>query len=138
MTPHQISLIKQGFGRIAPNAEQAGRAFYERLFALDPPLRALFRGDIDAQARHLMAALAMVVDALDDLTPVLERIQALGRRHFAYGVVPRQFATVGAAFLDTLEAALGDEFTPDARAAWTQAYDTLAGAMIEAMTPLAA
>jgi hemoglobin-like flavoprotein len=35
--------------------------------------------------------------------------------------------------LDTLEARLGDAFTPEARAAWTRAYQTLADAMLAAM-----
>lgn len=133
MTPNEIALVRQGFDCIAPTAETVGLAFYDRLFALDPSLRALFRGDIRTQVGHLMAALGMVVRSLDDLAPVLGRIQALGRRHVGYGVQPRHFATVGAAFLATLEAGLGDAFTPDARAAWTHAYETLAGAMVAAM-----
>ncbi len=72
MTPQEIALIRQGFARIAPQAEQVGLAFYERLFARDPSLRALFRGDIRTQAGHLMAALGLVIRSLDDLGPVLE------------------------------------------------------------------
>jgi len=133
MTPNEIALVRQGFDHIAPTGEAVGLAFYDRLFALDPSLRALFRGDIRTQVGHLMAALGMVVRSLDNLAPVLERIQALGRRHGGYGVQPQHFATVGAAFLATLDAGLGDAFTADARAAWTRAYETLAGAMIAAM-----
>ena len=133
MSPDEIVLVRQGFSRIAPMSEQVGMAFYDRLFALDPSLRALFRGDIRSQAGHLMAALAMVVRSLDNLSSILERIQALARRHVAYGVQPHHFATVGAAFLGTLEAGLGEAFTPEARAAWTRAYETLAGAMSTAL-----
>jgi hemoglobin-like flavoprotein len=78
----------------------------------------------------------MVVRSLDDLAPVLERVQSLGRRHVGYGVQPWHFATVGAAFLATLEAGLGDAFTPEARDAWTHAYETLAGAMVAAMAEI--
>jgi hemoglobin-like flavoprotein len=133
MTPTEIMLIRQGFDRIAPFARQMGVAFYERLFAIDPSLRRLFNIDIESQAGHLMAAVAMVVRSLDDLSPVLEQIQKLGRRHAAYGVLPAHFAMSGAPFLDTLADVLGDAFTADARAAWTRAYETLTGAMIAAM-----
>ncbi len=80
----------------------------------------------------------MVVRSLDDLGPVLGRIQALGRRHSGYGVQPHHFETVGTAFLATLASGLGDAFTASARAAWTRAYETLAGAMIAAMADAAA
>ena len=133
MTPKEIALVRQGFDQIAPMAQAAGELFYQKLFALDPSLRPLFRGEVAAQAGHLMAALAMVVRSLDDLGPVVGQIQALGRRHAAYGVQARMFDTVGQAFLATLEAGLGDSFTPDASAAWTAAYTLLAGAMIAAM-----
>ena len=133
MTPDEINLVRQGYDRIAPLAEQVGLEFYERLFALDPSLRALFRIDMPTQVGHLMGALTMVVRSLDNLAPILAQIQALGRRHATYGVQPRHFAMGGVALLDTLEARLGDAFTPEARAAWTRAYETLAGAMIAAM-----
>jgi hemoglobin-like flavoprotein len=133
MTPDEINLVRRGFDRIAPLAEQVGLEFYERLFALDPSLRALFRIDLPTQVGHLMGALTMVVRSLDNLAPILAQIQVLGRRHASYGVQQRHFAIVGVALLDTLEARLGDTFTPEARAAWTRAYETLAGAMIAAM-----
>ena len=141
MTPHQVALVREGFERIAPNAEDVGMAFYAKLFELDPKLRAMFPRDLRSQVGHLMGALAMVVRSLHDLGPVLGRVQALGRRHAAYDVKPEQFATVGAAFLATLAAGLGDAFTDEARDAWSTAYSTLADAMIAAMdepAPLAA
>ncbi|MEJ0018354.1 MAG: globin family protein [Acetobacteraceae bacterium] len=133
MTPAEIALVREGFERIAPDAETVGLAFYQRLFTLDPALRPLFAEDLRPQVGHLMGALTLVVRSLDDLTPVLGQIRLLGRRHAGYGVKPRDFDTVGAALLGTLEAGLGDAFTPEAKAAWTAAYTTLAGAMVAAM-----
>ena len=133
MTPDEINLVRQGYDRIAPLAEQVGFEIYERVFAMDPSLRALFRIDMSAQVSHFMGALTMVVRSLDNLAPILAQIQALGRRHATYGVQPRHFAMGGVALLDTLEARLDDAFSPEARAAWTLAYETLAGAMIAAM-----
>ena len=80
-----------------------------------------------------MAALTMVIRSLDDLSPVLERARALGRNHAAYGVKPHDFTVVGAALLATLEQGPAEDFTAQAREAWTIAYTTLAGAMVGAM-----
>src|ERR1044071_2408565 len=45
-----------------------------------------------------------IVDRLEGLVPA---VQALGRRHVAYGVTERHYETVGAALLWTLEKGLG-------------------------------
>ena len=133
MTPDEIALVREGFAMIAPDAERIGMAFYERLFQADPSLRMLFRGDMRTQVGHLMGALTMVVRSLDNLGPILTKIQTMGARHAGYGVREEHFATVGGAFLGTLQAELGAAFTMPARAAWAEAYGVLAGAMIAAM-----
>jgi len=56
----------------------------------------------------------------------------LGKRHAGYGVKPAHFPIVGAALLNTLQKGLGDEFTPELRQAWTEAYAALSGMMKEA------
>lgn len=133
MTPTEIALVRDGFARIAPDAMNVGMAFYDNLFALDPSLRPMFAADLRPQVGHLMEALTLVVRSLHDLGPILTRIRLLGRRHAGYGVEARHFATVGAAFLKTLQTGLDESFTDEARAAWTSAYTTLAEAMIAAM-----
>jgi len=133
MTPTQVALVRGGFDRIAPVAEDVGLAFYQKVFQADPSLRALFAEDLRPQIRHLMTALTMVIRSLDDLSPVIERIRMLGRRHASYGVKPQDFSTIGTALLATLEEGLGEDFTDAARQAWTLAYTTLADAMMAAM-----
>ena len=69
-------------------------------------------------------------------------VQALGRRHAAYGVEPRHFNTVGEALLWTLGQGLGPAFTPNVRAAWAAVYEVIATqmqiGMAEAALPAAA
>lgn len=129
MTPHQKALVQQSFAAVAPIAEAAALLFYERLFALDPSMRALFRGDLTTQRRHLMTTLAVAVHGLDDLEALVPVVQALGRRHGGYGVRDEHYATVGAALLWTLEFGLGEAFTPEVRAAWEATYELLATTM---------
>ena len=132
MTPSQIVAVQDSFARVVPIKEQAAALFYDRLFAIDPPTRALFKGDVAEQGKKLMAALAMVVGGLRDLPAILPAVQDLARRHNDYGVEDRHYQSVGEALLWTLEQGLGAGFTAEVREAWTTAYTTLAGAMTAA------
>lgn len=140
VTPEQKNLVQQSFALVAPIADQAGPMFYDRLFQLDPSLRLLFRGDMQEQSRKLMQMLAVAVRGLDDLDSIVPAVQALGRRHAAYGVRPQHFETVAGALLWTLETGLGPHFTPEVRAAWVAVYTLLSTTMQQAMEaePIAA
>src|SRR5262249_7724286 len=63
--------------------------------------------------------------------PFLPAVRQLGERHRGYGVSADHYGRVGAALLWTLEQGLGSAFTPEVKAAWSEAYRTLAGAMQE-------
>jgi hemoglobin-like flavoprotein len=136
MTPVQIELIQSSFAKVAPISEQAAAIFYARLFELAPPVRVLFKGDMTEQGRKLMAMLKTVVGTLDKLDVLVPVAQRLAERHVAYGAQPAHYAVVGQALLDTLQAGLGPEFTPETREAWTTAYGTLSSVMIAAAEAL--
>lgn len=133
MTPEQHDLIRSTWAQVAPIADPAARIFYDRLFKLDPSLVRMFAStDMEAQRRNLMQTLAVVVKSIDSLETITPAVEAMGRRHAGYGVQPMHYATVGQALLDTLEVGLGDAFTTAARAAWTEAFELLAGVMLAA------
>ena len=132
MTPMQVHLVRSSFANVQAIKDQAAALFYQRLFELDPSLRPLFKGDMAAQGAKLMAALGVMVGALDRLENILPLVRQLGRRHAAYGVRPDHYATVGEALVSTLAQALGPEFTAETRRAWTEIYGRLAWAMIAA------
>ena len=132
MTPVQVHLVRSSFARIEAIKDQAAALFYQRLFELDPNLRPLFKGDMAAQGGKLVAALGIVVGALDRLENILPLVRQLGRRHAAYGVRPDHYVTVGQALIGTLAQALDADFTRETRRAWTDAYGRLAWAMIAA------
>lgn len=132
MTPQQITLVQQSFAQVVPIAPQAAEIFYARLFELAPQVRPLFTGDMAEQGRKLMAMLAIVVNGLTRLDAIVPAAQKLGQRHVAYGAEPAHYPVVGQALLDTLERGLGAAFTPDVKAAWSEAYALLSGVMIEA------
>jgi hemoglobin-like flavoprotein len=139
MTPRQIELVRESFARVQPIADVAATIFYDRLFALDPEVRQLFRAtDMAGQRKALMQTLAVVVAGLDRLDGLVPAVEALGRRHAGYGVSPEDFETVGAALLETLEVGLKPDFTSETREAWATAYGLLASVMIGAAESVAA
>jgi len=135
MTADEIALVRESFAKVAPIAETAAGLFYGRLFETTPAVKPLFRGDMTEQGRKLMATLAVVVKGLDNLPAIVPVAEALARRHVDYGVLPEHYASVGAALLWTLGQGLGEAFTPEVEAAWTQAYTTLSGVMVAAAYP---
>ncbi len=129
MNPQQISAVRNTFALLVPQADSVARLFYARLFELDPQLRPLFKADMAEQRSKLMAMLGAGVSGLDRLDTLVPVLRQLGARHVAYGVRDADYGTVGAALLDTLASGLGDTFTPETRAAWTEAYTLIAGTM---------
>jgi hemoglobin-like flavoprotein len=129
MTPKQIELVQATWAQLAPVADAASKLFYHRLFTLDPGLKALFRGDMDAQGRKLMAMISFAVKGLNRVEALLPGLQALGQRHVGYGVRDEHYATVGEALLGTLREGLGEAFTAEVEQAWVSAYALLAAAV---------
>ena len=130
MTPSQITIVQESFAKVAPISDQAAVLFYDRLFEVAPPVRAMFPEDLTEQRKKLMGTLAVVVGGLSNLDTVLPAASALAKRHVNYGAKPEHYPVVGAALLWTLEKGLGEAWTPEVAEAWTAAYGTLSGYMI--------
>lgn len=132
LTARQIDLIQESFAQVLPVTPAAAHFFYDRLFTLAPDTRKLFTGNMDEQGRKLFQTLAIVVDALHDISGVLPVCGALAVRHVQYGVQEKHYDIVGIALIDTLEHGLGDGFDEEVRVAWRQAYNLLSSHMIHA------
>jgi hemoglobin-like flavoprotein len=135
VTPDQIAAIQESFAKVVPISEQAAMLFYGRLFKIAPAIKPLFRGDMVEQGRKLMATLSVVVTGLANLESLLPAASALAKRHVGYGVKAADYQPVGAALLWTLERGLGEQWTPQLAAAWTEAYTVLANFMISEAWP---
>jgi nitric oxide dioxygenase len=125
----QRELVQTTFARLAVMPEVAGALFYERLFTTNPGFRPLFKNSMRIQGVKLMTMLAMVVYNLPEPDQVSPTIRDLAVRHVEYGVKLADYDALREALLWTLEQALGEEFTPAVREAWTVCYDELAGEM---------
>jgi hemoglobin-like flavoprotein len=129
MRPETIALVESTFAQVKPIAPVAAELFYNRLFEIDPAVRALFPTDMKEQGAKLMTMIGAAVAGLRNLEALVPVVESLGKRHVAYGVTDAHYDTVGAALLWTLEKGLGDAFTPEVRDAWTETYTLLATVM---------
>ena len=132
MDPRQVTLVQQSFEKAAALGEQVADIFYAELFAIDPALRVMFKGSMPEQKRKLLATLMLVVRSLHAPEKILKALQDLGIKHLDYGVQREHYTLVGNALLRTLKRGLGEQFTPDVREAWVEAFRTLASIMKEA------
>ncbi len=124
-----VEIIRSSFELVAPQAEALGRHFYATLFSAAPATRDLFPVNMEVQRSRLLRALVHVVQMVDQPDELVPFLQQLGRDHRKFGVLADHYDAVGAALLAAIEHFAGDAFTPKVKAAWTEAYGTVASAM---------
>ncbi|MBW1297663.1 globin family protein [Aquimarina litoralis] len=133
MEKSTIELVQNSFSKVVPIAETAAEIFYNKLFELDPELKKIFPSDdseaMKGQGNKLMTMLSSAVAGLTNLDRLIPILEDLGKRHVDYKVESSHYDTVGAALLSTLSVGLGDEFTPEVEAAWTETYGVMASVM---------
>lgn len=129
MKTEQINLIEKNFEQIAEQQKNFATHFYNQLFALKPTLRLLFPSDLTEQKKKLMITLGVAIKTLNQPEKLIPVLEELGRKHALYGVRDEHYETVGAAILQTLNFALGDEFTEESENAWTEMYGFVATTM---------
>lgn len=132
MNSEIVGLVRQSWAQVVPIAPQAAALFYNNLFALNPGLKFLFKGDMEIQGEKLVQMIDVAVSKLDALDELIPALQGLGVRHAAYGVEDGDYTMVGEALLATLAQGLGDAFTAPVREAWTRVYEVMAKVMIDA------
>jgi len=129
MNDTSIQLVRETFDLVEPIATEAAAMFYANLFAADPLLVPLFKGDMAAQGRRLMQMIALAVSKLDEPAMLMPALAQLGQRHAGYGVRDAHYDTVGVALLTTLRQGLGVAYTPEVEDAWTEVYGVIASTM---------
>lgn len=132
MNMEQMQLVRNSLVHVRPMADEIAESFYAHLFEIAPHLRKLFTGNMKTQGAMLMTSLELAVSSFDDMESILPSVQALGERHVSYGVKKEYYSYAKESFLWALEKHLKDEFTPTVKSAWSEAFETLIGAMISA------
>ena len=122
LTALEAQCLRGQFARLADDADGFAADFYDRLFAIAPLVRAMFRGPMPEQRAKLMRMLGLLVQRLDAPQELSLALSGLGERHRAYGVMAADFEPVGRALIGALGARLGEDFDGLARGAWLKVY----------------
>jgi hemoglobin-like flavoprotein len=130
MKAEQLRLVLDSLTLVQPLADQIAKSFYLHLFEVVPHTKKLFTGDMDRQGSMLMTSLSLAVSGLSDLDEIRPSVQALGERHFSYGVKPEHYQPALESFIWALEHHLGEQFTPALKDAWTVAFRALTETML--------
>lgn len=130
--PAQIETLRNSALILHHSKDEAASTFYDTLFEIAPELRALFPPQTSDQARKFAATLVVAVNALSTWDALLPIVEALARRHLAYGVEPAHYRIVEQALIETLKtcgASAAEKTT------WRMAYRALADHMIAVAYP---
>ena len=139
MNAERKRLIQGSWESIARDHDRIAAAFYERLFEIDVPARAMFaKVDMDAQRAKFVVMLGEIVRHLDLPENLIPALRAVGQRHREYGVRPIDYDRVREALFGALAGELGDGFTDELREAWEEAYALISSVMQRAGQPGAA
>jgi len=132
MTPDDVATVQATLPDLGPRTDELARAFYTRLFALDPALRPLFPTDMEAQRLKFVATLGEIVAAISRLDRFTAAAGALGVAHVGHGAEVRHYELVGEALGWALRTTLADAWTPAVGHAWAVAYNLVAETMMAA------
>ena len=79
MKPQTIQLVQDSWKEALPIAPKAAELFYQNLFAADPSLQRLFKGDLVQQGKKLMQMIGAAVGKLHDLDSLVPILQGFGQ-----------------------------------------------------------
>jgi hemoglobin-like flavoprotein len=123
------TVLRTSFDLIIDRRPDLTIRFYEILFVLHPELEPMFRRNRHTQAKMLAAAIAAVLDHLEDAPWLAGTLGELGARHAEWGVTREMYDYVGEALLATFAEVAGAQWTPDVATQWTLAYHEIARMM---------
>ncbi|MEQ6290192.1 globin domain-containing protein [Vogesella sp. GCM10023246] len=138
MNNTQIELVQRTWDQLFYDREQFTRDIYSALFRLDPALRPMFNLPPERLVQNLSRTLNTILTSLHEPDSIRFILVRLGAQHLNYGVQPAHFATLKTALTEVLQQYLHAQLTPELAEAWSQAYDLIAGMMLEGLAQAAA
>ena len=128
----KVELLEQSFEVIKPQAEEFVKSFYENLFTLHPEAAPFFaHTDMEEQKKRLLGYLVLIVVNLRKPEELDQALRGLGVRHVKYGALPEHYPLVGSALLTTFEQYLQEQWTPEVKQAWVDAYGAITEIMLD-------
>ena len=134
MHKESLERVRQSVALLLPQAAEATRVFYDRLFTVAPETRGLFKIDMDVQRQHFTAALSVILKNLTMLDVLAEPLRELGSGHAKVGVRPQHYPVVRDAMLHAMAQVLHAAWTPELAADWQELLDTVSRIMMSGGT----
>ncbi|KAG6554913.1 hypothetical protein Mapa_003497 [Marchantia paleacea] len=151
-TKEQSQLVIESWQMVKKDSATHSMTFFTKIFEIAPGGKALFSflrdSDVPFDKNPKLKAHALNVfrltgdsasmlgekGAIDALNP---KLKELGKKHVGYGVIAAHFDIVKSALVSTIESLLPEDWPAEKKVAtcgaWSQAYDELAGVMIDEM-----
>jgi len=127
-----LDALETSFDLIAPRGDELVDVFYARLFEAAPAVKPLFAGtDMKRQKAMLLGTLVLLRKSLRELDAIIPKLRELGARHVAYGAQPEHYPVVGEVLIGAMATVAGPQWRPEYERAWGNAFEAVAGAMIE-------
>ena len=127
-----VELLEQSFEQVKPNADAFVASFYDTLFSDYPAAKPLFaHTNMANQKKMLLNSLVFTVENLRQPESLATVLKGLGSRHVQYGALPEHYPLVGMTLLKTFEVYLGEQWTPEVKQAWVDAYAAITALMLE-------
>ncbi|QIR36328.1 globin [Tolypothrix sp. PCC 7910] len=127
-----VEILVSIFEKIKPCGDEFAASFYENFFQACPEIKPLFnKTDMETQGKKLLNSLVLVVENFRDPQALAPVLNALGVRHIAYGATAKYYKPVGEALLVTFEQYLQEDWTPEAKRAWLNAYRAITALMLK-------
>ncbi|MDN3356624.1 globin domain-containing protein [Actinomadura sp. DC4] len=124
--------LKSNFAQVADHGLEVADYFYADLFERNPSYRSLFPASMAQQHKVLLAALAQIVEWVDNTDELVPYLQRLGRTHAGFGVTAGHYPEVGASLVATLKYFSGPSWTQELEKDWVAAYGVVAEVMVKA------
>ncbi|PZD75141.1 Bacterial hemoglobin [Acaryochloris thomasi RCC1774] len=129
---HQVQLLEKSFAQITPEASAFVGSFYTNLFTDYPAAKPLFENThMKEQEQKLLQSLVLVIENLRNPEVLSKSLRGLGARHVKYGALPEHYPLVGNSLLKTFEQYLGQDWRPEVKEAWVDAYGTITEIMLD-------
>ncbi|MGB5317002.1 MAG: adenylate/guanylate cyclase domain-containing protein [Robiginitalea sp.] len=115
--------LQSSMSEMLEDEEEFARIFYNKVFAIAPQVRALFRNNMTEQGRLLTHMLGGIVYSLSRPEHLKKGLAKLGRSHVQYGVKAEYYPVVKQAMIETIDEVLGECKTERTMEAWNTALD---------------
>ncbi len=128
----EIEILESSFKKIEPKINDFATSFYDNLFTMYPEAKPLFANTkMEAQKQKLIDSLKAIILNIRYGESLSQLLKGLGTRHVQYGALPEHYPAVGNALLETFAQYLAEEWTPELKQAWVEAYGIITKLMLE-------